>query len=399
MNPWLELFAAAAHSPRLLIGVMSGTSADGVDAALIRFTDDAPPEVRAFVSVPFPDDLRARVLRVASNEPVSAETVSRLGVELATRYADAASAVRDAARLAPGETVLAIGCHGQTVSHTPHGAFPATLQIGDPATLAHRTGLPVVSDFRAADVALGGQGAPLVPLADGRLFTHPTRSRAVQNIGGIGNVTFLPAGGGVGDIRGFDTGPGNVLMDIAAGWATGGALAYDRDGALAAQGEVVPALLDYLLAHPFLSLPPPKSAGREEFGESLWRALQAQPAFAAAPPASILATVTAFTAQTIADAYRRFLPAAPDEVIVAGGGARNPALLRALRQKLAPIPVRTSGELGTDTQAREALAFAVLADETLRGCPANLPAVTGATRPAVCGSVTLPPEQATPGAR
>ena len=383
MNPWQTLFARADESPRYLVGVMSGTSGDGADAALVRF-DDSGAVLVSWAFTPFSPDLRGRVL-AAQNGNATPEALSRLSVELAHVYADA---VRS---LSAPVTVLAVGCHGQTVSHTPHGDYPATLQLLDAATLAHRTGLPVVSQFRQADVALGGQGAPLVPFADWRLLTHPTINRAVQNIGGIGNVTYLPAGGAAADVIGFDTGAGNMLMDYFAAWATGGKQTFDADGAIAALGTVDESLMRWLFEHPFLARTPPKSAGREEFGVGYAAQIEAFAVTNALRPADVLATVTAFTAGSIADAYANFLPQLPDEVIVSGGGAKNPVLLRYLAEKMSPIPVRTSDELGINSASREAVAFAVLADETLRGRPASLPAVTGASRAAVSGSVTLPP--------
>lgn len=390
MNSWQNLFAGAKKSPRYFIGLMSGTSADGTDAALVRFNDDeGGAELVAFAFVPFGDGLRGRVLDVSHGRG-NAEAVSRLSVELAVEYANAVQAVCFAARLPYTERVLAIGCHGQTVSHTPHGEFPATLQLGDAATLAMRTGIPVVSNFRSADVALGGQGAPLVPYADWRLLTHATKNRALQNIGGIANVTYLPAGGAAASVRGFDTGPGNMLIDRLAEWATEGRAKFDENGTLASLGTVQQHLMNWLFEHPFLRVAPPKSAGREEFGAKLAEGIQEFAEKYCPRPADILATVTAFTAYSIADAYGRFLPDLPDEVIVSGGGARNPVLMQYLREKLAPIPVLTSDDLGINAEAREAIAFAVLADAALSGLPASLPSVTGASRAAVSGSVTLP---------
>ncbi|MBC7809491.1 MAG: anhydro-N-acetylmuramic acid kinase [Akkermansiaceae bacterium] len=388
MNPWQTLFTGAQRSPRYLIGLMSGTSADGTDAALVRFENDAA-ELVAFAFVPFAEDLRDRVLAVSCGQG-NAETVSRLSVELAVQYADAVQAVYSAAILPDSERVLAIGCHGQTVSHTPHGAFPATLQLGDAATLATRTGIPVVSNFRSADIALGGQGAPLVPFADWRLLAHPTKTRVLQNIGGIANVTFLVAGGTASDVRGFDTGPGNMLIDHLAGWATGGKAHFDEDGAIARLGTVRQDLMDRLFDHPFLQIAPPKSAGREEFGTTLAHDIEQFAVTQSLRPADVLATATAFTAYSIASAYDRFLPRLPDEVIVSGGGARNPVLMRFLREKLATIPVLISDDLGINAEAREAIAFAVLADATLSGLPASLPAVTGASCATITGGVTLP---------
>jgi len=375
MSPATFFADYTAKPERLLMGLMSGTSVDGVDAALVRLSGTGRATRVALVralTYPMPSALREQVLEL-SHGGGSAEQVSQLSFALAEVFAEAALALE-------AGPVDAVASHGQTISHTP--GFPATLQIGNPAVLAQRLQSVVVSDFRTADMAVGGQGAPLVPYADWCLLTHPTKSRAIQNIGGIGNVTFLPADAKPEEVVGFDTGPGNMLIDRAAQWATNGKLRFDRDGALAFSGEPDRALLTKLLEHPFLHQPPPKSAGREEFGEAFWKALpQAK---------NLIATLTWFTALSIAEAYRQFLPKLPDEVIVGGGGAHNGALMTFLRQALAPIPVLTHEEVGMDSDAKEAVAFCVLANETLLGKPANLPSVTGASRAVTLGSVTFP---------
>jgi anhydro-N-acetylmuramic acid kinase len=272
----------------------------------------------------------------------------------------------------------------------------ATLQIGEPSFLAQRFGVPVVSDFRAADVAAGGQGAPLIPYADWCLLTHSTKSRAIQNIGGIGNVTYLPANAAPDEVIGFDTGPGNMLIDRAAQWATDGKRPFDEDGRLAEQGLKWSRseygrdqVLESLLSHPFLQRTPPKSAGREEFGELYWQEIQGGQPLPGIPTLAV-SVLTEFTAASIAEAYRRFLPAMPDEVIVGGGGARNPTLMRFLAERLAPIPVRIHEDLGINSDSKEAVAFALLGNETMLGNPSNLPSVTGARRRTVLGKITLP---------
>lgn len=375
MSPATFFTDYAAKPERLLIGLMSGTSVDGVDAALVRLSGsgrDTQLELLRALTYPMSLALREQVLEL-SHGGGSAEMVSQLSFALAEVFAEAALALK-------AGPVDAVASHGQTISHTP--GFPATLQIGCPAVLAQRLQSVVVSDFRTADVAVGGQGAPLVPYADWCLLTHPTKARAIQNIGGIGNVTFLPADAKPEAVVGFDTGPGNMLIDRAAQWATNGMLRFDRDGALAFSGEPDRALLTKLLEHPFLHQSPPKSAGREEFGEALWRTLSRTE--------NLVATLTWFTAHSIVEAYCQFLPQMPDEVIVGGGGAHNAALMTFLRQALSPIPVLTHEEVGMDSDAKEAVAFCVLANETLLGNPANLPSVTGARRAVTLGSVTLP---------
>jgi anhydro-N-acetylmuramic acid kinase len=288
--------------------------------------------------------------------------------------------------------VAAIGSHGQTVWHRPpaEGERGATLQLGDPATLAERTGCAVVSDFRTRDLAAGGHGAPLVAWMDRVLLSAPGRTRALQNIGGIANVTRVPPRGEAGGVFAFDTGPGNALMDAAVELATDGRLGYDRDGVLARRGVVDEALLAELLRHPYFAAPPPKSTGREEFG----RPFVARLVEAVRPEGDqdwmdLVATLTELTARSIAQAYQRWLlPRGLDEAVVTGGGARNPALMERLRQLLAPLPLLDAAGLGIEPDAKEAMAFALLAWAHLRGIPANVPEATGARGPRVLGSFT-----------
>ncbi len=376
----------------ILIGLMSGTSADGTDAACIR-VDGEPPNITwqllSHVSLPHPQPLREAVFSAFRPETSRVDTLCPLHFALGESFARAALAACEAAGLAP-EQVDAIGSHGQTVWHIPPGQedTPSTLQLGSPAVIAQRTGITVVSDFRARDMAAGGQGAPLVPYVDYLLLAKAERSRAVQNIGGIGNVTFLPAGCSPDAVVAFDTGPGNMLIDYAAGRATGGRLAFDEDGRLARLGRIDARLLESWMEDPYFTLPPPKSTGRERFGVQRARQYydQAEAKGLAAP--DIIATLTAFTAATIADSYRRYLPALPDEALICGGGARNPALMDQLTLRLAPCPVRTTEEAGLPTQAKESVAFALLAYETLHHRPGNLPSATGAQGPVILGSVT-----------
>jgi anhydro-N-acetylmuramic acid kinase len=292
----------------------------------------------------------------------------------------------------PLEQVDAIGSHGQTLWHRPpaEGRRGATLQLGDPATIAERTGCPVVSDFRTRDIAAGGQGAPLVPWVDQLLFSIPGQARALQNIGGIGNVSWVPPRDGNGEVIAFDTGPGNALMDAAVELATGGRMTYDRDGLLAARGEVDEALLGELLRHPFFAQEPPKSTGREAFGrpvvERLAEALQPE---GDQDWLDLIATLTELTARSIAEAHRRWIvPRGVAEVVLTGGGARNPTLVGRIRELLAPVPVVDGKTLGVDAEAKEALAFAVLAWAHVNGIPANAPGATGAAGRRVLGSFT-----------
>ena len=377
----------------LIVGLMSGTSLDGVDAALVEIEGEGVDDVRFrlvhWLTAPF-DEARREAIHGAILAG-SAERLCGLHADLGEWLGEAVVRVCDEAGV-PRERVDAVGSHGQTVWHRPPAGARrgATLQLGDPATIAERTGIAVVSDFRTRDMAAGGQGAPLVPWVDRLLFSLPDRARALQNIGGIGNVTWVPPRGSAADLLAFDTGPGNALMDTAVEIATGGRMTYDRDGRLGAQGVVDEALLADLLRHPYFAAEPPKSTGREEFGRPFVERLVA----ATAPEGDrdwldLVATLTELTARSIADAYRRWiLPRGVEQVVLTGGGARNPTLVRRIRSLLDPLEVVGGEVLGVDPECKEAVAFAVLAWAHLRGIPANVPAATGAAGPCVLGSLT-----------
>lgn len=375
-------------APVRAIGLMSGTSADGIDAALVEIEGE-PPRVRllAFRTEPYPDEVRAELFALFSQAPEAVARLCYMNFLLGELFAEAALAVAREAGVAMRKIDF-IASHGQTVWHQPEPrtlagrCTRASLQIGEPCVIAERTGVTVVADFRARDIAAGGEGAPLVPYVDWLLFAVPDRARAVQNLGGIGNVTFLPAGGELADVIAFDTGPGNMAIDAAAARVTGGAQTQDTDGRLARAGKVDPVLLKKLLADPFLRRPPPRSTGRERYGEAfvevLWRRGHRGP--------DLVATLTAFTAASIADAYARWLPPV-DEVVLGGGGVHNPALVAHLCARLAPVPVRTHAEFGIPDDAKEAIAFALLGHATLLGRCASLPAATGAARGAILGKI------------
>ncbi|HZP82051.1 MAG TPA: anhydro-N-acetylmuramic acid kinase [Chthonomonadaceae bacterium] len=383
-----------------IIGLMSGTSADGIDAALVEIAGGPRRfrwALRAFVCVPWEAGERAAILEACrSDAPI--QTIVALNYRLGEAFAAAAEAAAQAAGV-PMKQVDAIASHGQTVWHQPTpfdiagtGAI-GTLQIGEPAVIAARTGCVVVADFRAADMALGGQGAPLVPFADYALFASKRETRVVQNLGGIANVTFLPAGGTLADVRAFDTGPGNMLLDALTRRVTNGAQSYDANGDLAARGTVCLPLLAEFLAHPYFAVPPPKSTGREMFGEAFaerfYRAARRRKCAAE----DTLATATALTAETISRAYHDWLlPHGPIQtVILGGGGVHNRTLVRLLSERLAPARLTTHAAFGLPDDAKEAVAFALLAYETLHGRPSNVPSATGARGPAVLGKIVLPP--------
>jgi len=396
---WLKDYAAA--SERLVIGLISGTSADGVDAALVRVIGDKPKGVAtlAFTTLPYPAEIRKTVLEVSHDGDI--ETLCWLNFALGELFAEVALKVIEFAGV-DRKRVQLIGSHGQTVRHLPPSQNSSqmlskphfgTLQIASPAIIAVRTGIPVVSDFRAKDMAAGGQGAPLVPLVDWLLLRHPSKTRIALNIGGIANLTVLPAKAKVNDVLAFDTGPGNMLIDGAIRHFSGGALNYDRNGEWARQGRVDKKLLRWLMSHPFLHQPPPKSTGREMFGDAFLREVLERAKLLGLTESDTVATLTAFTAESIADAIKRFvLPRFErvDELIVSGGGANNPTLMAMLCEKLPEIKIRRSDELGINADAKEAIAFAVLAHRTVMGLTGNVPSATGAKMPVILGSVTLP---------
>jgi anhydro-N-acetylmuramic acid kinase len=379
---------------RLVVGLMSGTSADGVDAAVARLAGTGRQlrmEALAFIHRPYDDVLREVLLRNAEAATSSVRELALLDALLARLFAAATREACTEAGLQLSDLDL-IGSHGHTFHHLPEPQalagewVTATLQLGDPAALAVQTGVPTVGHFRSADVALGGEGAPLVPYFDWALLADDAETRVLLNLGGIANITVLPAGGDREAVYAFDTGPANMVIDALARRLLG--TPYDRDGEAAARGTPDEALLRSLLADPYFERPPPKSTGRERFGAAAVEELVAT----GGAPDDLLATATAFTVRSLADALERFvLPRhRPDVLIASGGGCRNPTLMRLLADTVAPIPVRTADAYGVDADAKEALCFAVLAHEFANGVPTSMPAVTGARRAARLGQLALP---------
>ena len=389
----MNLLAKLARKNRLrAVGLMSGTSADGVDAALIELSGRRGVRVEAFATYPYPPKLRRHVLHLAGAETARVDDICRLNFALGEVFADAVVRLADESGTALAGIDL-VGSHGQTIRHLPEPSRLATrrvrstLQIAEPAVIARRTGITTVADFRPGDIAAGGHGAPLVAYVDWLLLTGRTRSRAVQNIGGIANVTYLPPAATLDDVVAFDTGPGNMVVDHLVGRITNGRRRFDRNGRLAAGGEVSGPLLKELLRHPYIRRHPPKTCGREQFGAEFSDALFEDALAGGIGAEDAIATATAFTAETICRAYRRFLPAAPEEVILCGGGAANPTLVSMLRERLGEVKLSHSDEYGLPADAKEAVAFAVLACETIRGRASNVPAATGAAAPAVLGKI------------
>lgn len=366
--------SSTARAPaRLHVGLMSGTSLDGIDAALVDFSTPSGTLVASHFAA-YPDDLRAEALALNGRCDDELDRAARLSIRLADAYADAVLALLATAGRSAAD-IAAIGCHGQTIRHRPERHY--TIQLGDGARLAERTGIPVVTDFRSRDIAAGGQGAPLVPAFHRAAFADPTRARVVVNLGGIANLTRLAPDR---PVIGFDTGPGNVLLDAWASAHIGARV--DAGGALAASGQVVPAMLAAMRADPYFALPPPKSTGRDLFHRAwLDRFVRTH-----AAPADVQATLAELTAATLADAIGRHCDGTT-EVYLCGGGVHNADLVRRIRSALSGCRVESTQALGVDPDWVEAIAFAWLAQRALAGLPGNVPEVTGAAGPRILGAI------------
>jgi anhydro-N-acetylmuramic acid kinase len=389
------------RKPMLVLGMMSGTSADGIDVAMARISG-APPKLNAkllgHASFKFPPAVRKETLRVAEQQPSSAGELSQLNFRLGELFAEAALAACRKFKVSPKKIAL-VGSHGQTIFHqgraVPYFGSPtaSTLQIGEPSVIAARTSITTIGDFRPADMALGGQGAPLVPYADYLLYRHPKLGRISLNLGGIANITVLPRASKPSHVFAFDTGPANMLIDALVSHFTRGHRRFDENARLASQGCSIPALLDELLRDPYLKLAPPKSTGREYYGHAYLKNVLALGRRHRAKPNDLIRAATIFTALSVVDALNRFvLPKTKiHQLIVSGGGAYNPLILAQLSAALPGIEVLPSSRLGIPEDAKEAFAFALLACETFHQRPANLPSATGARGPAILGKISYAP--------
>ena len=385
----------------LVLGLMSGTSADGIDVALAKISG-APPRVDAkllaHTSFSYPPAVRKEILRVAEQNPISAGQLSQLNFRLGEVFAGVALAACKQFRISP-KRIAFIASHGQTIFHQGPpvnylgSKTSSTLQIGEPAIIAARTGVTTIADFRPADMALGGQGAPLVPYADFLLYRHAKLGHVSLNLGGIANVTILPAGSKPSQIFAFDTGPANIVIDALVSHFTHDRQRFDKNASLAAQGRHLPALLDELMRDPYLKLAPPKSTGREYYGHSYLEKLLALGHQHHAKPNDLIRAATIFTALSVVDALNRFvLPKTKiHQLIVSGGGAYNPLILAQLSALLPQVEVLPSSRLGVPEDAKEAFAFALLAYETFHQRPSNLPSATGARGPAILGKISYAP--------
>ena len=397
-----RLHDRARGRARLVLGLMSGTSADGIDAALVRVPPGPEGSRRArlenFTTLDFPRDVRTAVLRLAEGATTTTQELSQLNVRLGQVFAQAALAACRKFRVSPQRIAL-IGSHGQTVYHQgiPSRFLGAragsTLQIGEPAVIAAETGITTVADFRPADMAVGGQGAPLVPWVDYLLYRDSRRGRAALNIGGIANLTVIPRAARPDQVFAFDTGPGNMVADGLVRYFSRGRRQFDRDAQMARRGSLLPALLDTLLADPYFRLRPPKTAGREQYGAACVQRILDWGRRHRARPEDLVRTATLLTALSIVDAIHRWvLPRARvQQLIVSGGGARNPLMMAQLAAALPQIELLTSDALGVPGGAKEAFAFALLANETIHRRTSSLPGATGAARPAILGKVCYAP--------
>jgi anhydro-N-acetylmuramic acid kinase len=384
-----------------VLGMMSGTSADGIDAALVRI-EGAPPELKMIFEshhhVTYRAPVRTAILRLANGEPTTTGEISQLNFALGEEFARAA--IEACARWrVPMTKIDLIGSHGQTIYHQAVstrflgvGSVNSTLQIAEPSVIAGQTGVPVVADFRPTDMAVGGQGAPLVPFVDFLLYRSKHVGRVALNIGGIANVTVIPARAQHEDVFAFDTGPGNMIVDALVDTITEGRERYDKDGKIAMAGATLTGLLDRFMRDHYFQKKPPKTAGREQFGKSVAERMFAWGKEHGAKSADLVRTATAFTAVSIADAFQRFiLPKAHvRELIVAGGGTHNPVIMMQLGELLPGIDVIPSSNFGVPEDAKEAFAFAVLAYEAWHGRANNIPAATGARRKVVLGKIVRP---------
>lgn len=381
---------------RRIVGLMSGTSADGVSAALVEVEGcwvDTKLNLLKFRNYPYPRDIREKIFELFSPDTSTVDKICHMNFVLGEFFADCVMKLVEEASLSLDDIDL-IGSHGQTIYHIPEPKTTwryrtrSTFQIGELAVIAERTGIPTVGDFRKRDVSAGGEGAPLTPYLDYILHRHERLNRAFQNIGGIANLTFLPAGASLEDVIAFDTGPGNMVIDAVVRYYTHGSMSYDRDGEIAASGEVDETLLHKLLDDPYFAREPPKTTGRERFGEQYARRIIEYAREHGLSFRDVVATVTALTVETIATAYERFI--LPywrlDEVYVSGGGVKNKAIMHHLAERLKPVKLFDYSRLGIPSEAKEAVLMAILANEFVMGNAANVPSATGAGKRVVLGT-------------
>jgi len=381
----------------LAIGLMSGTSADGVDAALIKISESGPRtkiKLIEFETIPYPAEVKEMVITASSPEKGTVDLICHLNFRLGDIFANAALSIIQKANI-ENSAVGFIGSHGQTIRHLPEGReyfsenLPSTMQIGEPSVIAEKTGIKTVADFRTRDMAAGGLGAPLAPFAHFLLFHHKEESRIVHNIGGISNLTFLPKGGVIDKVVAFDTGPGNMLIDGLVSHLSKRQKPFDRDGEWASKGKINNDLLFFMMEHPFIKKPPPKATGREEFGEVFLCKVLTKAEELKITEDDLVTTITAYTAESIIFNYKDhiFKIDRPSEIIFCGGGVHNQFLMDRIKNQLSKITISTTDKYGISPDALEAISFAILANETIHGNFSNLPSVTGAKRKVILGKI------------
>ncbi|MDK2793637.1 MAG: anhydro-N-acetylmuramic acid kinase [Caldanaerobacter sp.] len=384
---------------RLVVGLMSGTSADGIDAALVKVKGrglDTKVELLEFEKFPYEEEVQKKIFELFDPHTGTVEKICHMNFLLGELFAEATLKLIKKAGLTPKDIDL-IGSHGQTIYHIPNFIedmgykVRSTLQIGEPAVIAERTGIVTVADFRVRDVAAGGQGAPLVPYTEYILYRSPNETIALQNIGGIGNVTVLPKGGSIEDVIAFDTGPGNMVIDEVVKRITHGKMNFDKDGELASRGKVNEEFLAELLKDEFFEIKPPKTTGREHFGKNYVDNLMKKASYLEIDKYDLVATVTALTAYSVVRSYEKFIFPyyKVDKVVIGGGGSFNKTLVQMIKKQLPQVRVITQEDIGFNSDAKEAVAFAILASETINGNFNNIPKATGAKHPVVMGKISL----------
>ena len=394
-NRYIIISNLREKKTRRIVGLISGTSADGVTAVVAEIRScsvDIKVDMIKHKTYEYPPELREEVFKLFRSETANVEHICKMNFALGEFFAEAANRIIDETSFTADEIDL-IGSHGQTVWHNPlQGniagySTSSTLQVGEPAVIAGKTGIPVIADFRKADMVVGGEGAPLTPYLDYVLHRDQEKNIILQNIGGIANLTYLPKDCEISEVIAFDTGPGNMMIDAAVKHFSGGAKSYDCDGFHAFKGKVNTRLLDELLTHHYYSRSPPKTTGREEFGEDFtWRVIRNNSEIGRD---DMIASLSALTVETIARSYEDFLPEPVDEVYVSGGGSYNPYLMKRLEERLDPIPVKAYDELEFSSEAKEALLFAVLANEHIMEAPSNIPSATGAKQSVILGTLYM----------
>ncbi len=391
MKPFYEL---TQKHKKNVVGLMSGTSADGVDVALVEITGSGLTTdiaLMVFETIPYTPEIRTRIFDLFNVETARVDEICTMNFLLGKLFAESVLTVLEKVGITP-EQVDLIGSHGQTIHHMPTATVPATLQIGEPAVIAHETGIPTIADFRVADVAADGEGAPLIAYPDYLLFHHSTQTIGLLNIGGIANLTVLPAGKGIEAVHASDTGPGNMILDACVEKMTDGEKQFDENGELAKQGSICAPLLTQWLTHPFFELTPPKTTGREMFGTTYADVCLQQIMTQDISKEDGLATLTALTVESISQYYTDFVVSKTplDILYVSGGGARNPLIMQGLADTLTPIPIVDVAEKGVSGDAKEAIAFAILANEAVQGNFGNVPNATGASCGKILGKFVCP---------